>query len=113
MQITHETGGEGRVRADLAVHLDQTLHADHLDLVIGQSVLQTVADDQQQRKALSLLVRTTARLRSPHSSHLVKHPVLGCIQTLQMLLRTASLQSVLIQRVQTEVHAHCLHSLRG
>ena len=92
---THETSRERRVSADLSVHLHKTLHANHLHLVIRESVLQTVADDQQQRKTLSLLVGTTARLGSPNSSHLVEHPVLRGIQTLQVLLRTASLQNPL------------------
>ena len=90
--LTHETSGIGGIRAHLSVDLHETLHADHLDLVVGQSVLQTVADDQNERKALSQLVGTTARVGSPHTSHLVQHPVLGGIQTLQMLLRTAGLQ---------------------
>ena len=90
-KTTHETGGEGGVGAHLAIDLHQTLHADHLHFVIRQSVLQTVADDQQQRQALSLLVGTAARLRSPHTAHLVQHPVLRGVQTLHMLLRTTSL----------------------
>ena len=89
---THETGGEGGVRAHLAIDLHQALHADHLHFVIRQSVLQTVADDQQQRQALSLLVGTAARLGSPHTTHLVQHPVLRSVQTLHMLLRTTSLR---------------------
>ena len=89
---THETSGEGRVGAHLAIDLHQTLHADHLHFVIRQSVLQTVADDEQQRQALSLFMGTAARLRSPHTSHLVKHPVLRGVQTLHMLLRTTSLR---------------------
>ena len=89
---THETGGIGRVSAHLSVDLDEALHADHLNLVVGQSVLQTVADDEDEGEALSQLVRTTAGVRSPHTSHLVQHPVLRGVQTLQMLLRTASLQ---------------------
>ena len=88
---THETGGIGGVSAHLSVDLDEALHADHLNLVVGQSVLQTVADDEDEGEALSQLVRTTAGVRSPHTSHLVQHPVLRGVQTLQMLLRTASL----------------------
>ena len=88
---THETGGEGGVRAHLAIDLHQALHADHLHFVIRQSVLQTVADDQQQGQALSLLVGTAARLGSPHTTHLVQHPVLRSVQTLHMLLRTTRL----------------------
>ena len=90
--LTHETSGIGGIRAHLSVDLHETLHADHLDLVVGQSVLQTVADDQNERKALSQLVGTTAGVGSPHTSHLVQHPVLRSVQTLQMLLRAASLK---------------------
>ena len=79
-------------RGDVALSVT-ALHANHLHLVIGQSVLQTVADDQKKRETLSHLMRTTAGMRSPHTTHLVKHPVLRGIQTLQMLLRTASLHN--------------------
>lgn len=37
----HETSGVGRVSADLAVDLDQTLHQDGLDLTTVQGVLET------------------------------------------------------------------------
>ena len=38
----HETGGVGRVSADLAVDLDQTLHHDRLGLTAVEGVLQTI-----------------------------------------------------------------------
>lgn len=37
----HETSGEGRVGADLAVDLDETLHEDGLGLAAVQGVLET------------------------------------------------------------------------
>ena len=40
----HETSGVGRVSADLAVDLDQTLHQDGLDLTTVQGVLQTIVE---------------------------------------------------------------------
>lgn len=38
----HETSGEGRVGADLAVDLDETLHEDGLGFAAVQSVLETI-----------------------------------------------------------------------
>ena len=38
----HETSGVGRVSADLAVDLDETLHQDGLDLATVEGVLQTI-----------------------------------------------------------------------
>ena len=78
----HETSRVGGVGADLAIDLNKTLHADHLDFMIGESVLQTVTDNEEERQAFSLLVGTAGRLRSPNTTHLVKHPVLRGIQTL-------------------------------
>ena len=92
----HETSRVGGVSADLVINLDKTLHADHLDFMVGEGVLQTVTDDEEKRQAFSLLVGTTGRLRSPNTAHLVKHPVLRGVQSLHMFLRTTSLQSRLI-----------------
>ena len=78
----HETSRVGRVGTDLTIDLDKTLHTDHLDFMVGESVLQTVTDNEEERQAFSLLVGTAGRLRSPNTTHLVKHPVLRGIQTL-------------------------------
>jgi len=40
----HEPGGESHVRADLVVYLDQSLHSDHLCLMVGQGIFQSVAE---------------------------------------------------------------------
>ena len=72
----HETSRVGRVGTDLTIDLDKTLHTDHLDFMVGESVLQTVTDNEEERQAFSLLVGTAGRLRSPNTTHLVKHPVL-------------------------------------
>ena len=88
----HETGRVGGVSADLVINLDKTLHANHLDFMVGEGVLQTVTDDEEKRQAFSLLVGTAGRLRSPNTAHLVKHPVLRGVQSLHVFLRTTSLQ---------------------
>jgi len=62
-QLTHETSREGRVGTDLTINLDQTLHQDGLDLTTVESVLETVTDENDQRKTLTLLVGTGRRLR--------------------------------------------------
>ena len=40
---THETGGVGRVGANLAIDLDQALHDNRRDFTAGQSILEAVA----------------------------------------------------------------------
>jgi hypothetical protein len=75
----HETNGEVDVSSDLVVDLDVASHDNHQNLASGKSVFQAVSQDQTERKALSQLVRTGRRTRSPSSSELVKHPVLGSI----------------------------------
>jgi hypothetical protein len=87
----HESSGEGRVSADLAVNLDETLHKDVLDLLSVEGVLQTVADQDDQRQALTELVRTSSRAGGIGAGKLVKHPVLGGVKTLQVLLGSTSL----------------------
>lgn len=59
----HETSGEGRVSADLVVDLDKTLHEDRLDLAAVQSILQAVAQEDDQGKTLASFVGTGAGLR--------------------------------------------------
>jgi hypothetical protein len=59
----HETSGEGGISTDLVVNLDQTLHEDRLDFTTVKSVLQTVTDEDDQRKTLTGLVGTGRGLR--------------------------------------------------
>lgn len=40
--LTHESGGVGDVGADLAIDLDESLHADLLHLIPSQRVLEAV-----------------------------------------------------------------------
>jgi len=47
----------------LAVNLDETLHEDLLDLLLGKSVLETVTENEDERKALTELVRASGRAR--------------------------------------------------
>ena len=78
-KLTHETSGETGVSADLSVDLNVAVQADHLDLVSGQRVVEAVTKHDNQRKALTQLVRSSRRARGPHSTKLVKHPMLGGI----------------------------------
>ena len=87
----HEASGVVGVSADLAVDLDKLLHGDHDDLTAVERVLQAVAQDDNDRDALTELVRAGGRARGPCAAHLVKHPVLGRDEALKVLLGTASL----------------------
>lgn len=61
---THEASGEGLIGPDLAVHLDQTLLDDRGDLTAGQSVLQSVAEEDGEGERLPELVGTGGRAGS-------------------------------------------------
>lgn len=82
----HEAGGVGRVRADLAVDLDQTLHQDGLGLAVVQGVLEAVADEDDQGQAVASLVGTGRGLGSVGTGQLVQEPVLGSAKALLVLL---------------------------
>jgi hypothetical protein len=60
----HQSRGEGGVGADLAVNLDEALHEDGIDLAGVESVLQTVAEEDDQRQRVAELVRTRGSLGS-------------------------------------------------
>jgi MoaA/NifB/PqqE/SkfB family radical SAM enzyme len=60
----HQSRGEGGVGADLAVNLDEALHEDSIDLAGVESVLQTVAEEDDQRQRVAELVRTGGSLGS-------------------------------------------------
>lgn len=82
----HETGGVGGVGADLAVDLDEALHEDGPRLAVVQGILQAVADEDDEGKALSLLVRTGRGLGGVATGKLVEKPVRGGAQALLVLL---------------------------
>jgi len=86
----HETSRVVVVGADLAVDLDATLHADLLALLVVKSVLQAVAEDNADGKALTELVGTGGRAGSPNAGHLAEVPMPGGMEPLEVLLGTAS-----------------------
>lgn len=71
----HEASRVGRVGADLAVDLDQTLHDDCLGLTAIESVLQPVPDEDDQGHAVPQLVRARAGLGCVGTAELVEQPV--------------------------------------
>lgn len=62
--LTHKSSRVGDVGADLAIDLDEPLHADLLDLVSGQRVLEPVPQEDDEGQALPQLVGTGGGPRS-------------------------------------------------
>ena len=73
------------------VDLDETLHGDELDLAGGESISQTVAEDDDEGKALARLVGTRGGLGGPGSAKLGQHPVAGSVEALQVFLGSTRL----------------------
>jgi hypothetical protein len=92
--LTHETSRVVRISSDLSIYSNVSVKADHLSLMTSESVVQSVSQHNNQRKTLTKLVRSSGRTGGPDTSQFVKHPMLGCIQTLQMFLRSASLYNI-------------------
>lgn len=63
-KLTHKSSRVGDVGADLAVNLDEPLHADLLHLISSQSVLEAVPQEDDEGQALPQLVGTGGRTRS-------------------------------------------------
>lgn len=63
-ELTHEPSWVGDISADLAIDLDEPLHADLLDLISSQSVLETVPQKDDEGQALPQLVGTGGWTRS-------------------------------------------------
>lgn len=63
-ELTHESSGVGDISADLAIDFDEPLHADLLDLISGQSVLEAVPQKDDEGQALPQFVGTGGRTRS-------------------------------------------------
>lgn len=82
----HEARGEGKVGADLAIDLDETLHEDRLGLAVVQGVLEAVADEDDQGHAVAVLVRTGRGLGGVDTGQLVQEPVGGGAKALLVLL---------------------------
>jgi len=72
----HEASRESHVTANLVVNLDQALHADLASVSVAEGILQTVAEENNQGKAFTELVRSRNRARGKDASKLVKHPML-------------------------------------
>lgn len=72
-RLTHEASGVGDISADLAVDLDEPLHAYLLDLISGQGVLQTVPEEDDEGQALPQLVGTSGGTRSLEGENKVRH----------------------------------------
>lgn len=70
----HESSRVSLVGPDLSVNLDGPLGQNGGDLTTGQSVLETVSEEDGQRKGLPKLVRTGGRSGSVSSRQLVQHP---------------------------------------
>jgi len=75
----HEAGRVVDVGADFVINLYKASHDNLHDLTASQGILQSVSEDQSNRKRLTELVRTGGRARSPSAAELVKHPVPGGI----------------------------------
>jgi len=86
----HEPGRVGVVGTDAAIDFDETLGEDLLDLGVRESVLETIPQEERERKALAQLVGTGRRARSVASSQFVEHPVSGRRHALHVLTRTAN-----------------------
>jgi len=85
----HEASWVQKVSADLVVDLDETLRANLGSLLVSQSVLETVSQEDNHRQALTELVRAWARTWGENAAQLVEHPVLWRRKTLQVFPSTA------------------------
>jgi hypothetical protein len=82
----HEASGVGHIGADLAIHLDQTLHHNGLRLAVVKRILEAVADEDDERHAVAEFVRTGRGLGRIGAGQLVQQPVRWRRKTLLVLL---------------------------
>mmetsp|Transcript_31120 Transcript_31120/g.69883 ORF Transcript_31120/g.69883 Transcript_31120/m.69883 type:complete len:300 (+) Transcript_31120:123-1022(+) len=85
----HEARRVGRIGAHFPIHLHKLLHADGGNLLRVERILKAVAEDEHKGEALPELVGPGRGARGPNTIHLPKHPRMGGIKPLQVLLRTA------------------------
>ena len=71
--------------------MDLALHADHLALLAGKSILKAVTEDDDDGKGFAKRMGTSARTRSPDAAKLVQEPSLGGVKTLKVVTGSASL----------------------
>ena len=82
----HVAGWVCRVCSDFAIDLYEALHDDLLDLTAIESVLETISDEDDKRKAVAELVRTRRGAGSVCTRELVEEPVRWRAQALLVLL---------------------------
>lgn len=85
----HESSRVVHVGADLAVNLNVAFLHDHLDLVVGEGIFEAVSEENNEWEALAKLVWAGGWAGSIATGKLVKHPVLGSGQPLQVTLGTS------------------------
>lgn len=76
--LTHEACRVGDVCADFAIYLDEPLHADLLDLISCQGILQPVPQEDDERKAFPQFVRAcrwTGCLQTEAFCWVLKHNI--------------------------------------
>jgi len=86
----HETSWEADISTNLVVNLNETLHADLLNLLVGKSVLEAVTEKDGKRHALTELVWTGGWAWRPITLELIHHPVAWRVDALHMLLWSTS-----------------------
>ena len=70
-RLTHEASRIGNICADLAINLDEPLHADLLDLISCQGILQAVPQEDDERQAFPELVGPSGGTRSLGTQQLI------------------------------------------
>jgi len=84
----HEARREGGVRAHLAIDFHNPLHQNKSYFSPSESITKAVAKEDHKGQAFAQLVRPTGWARSENTSHFGEHPVMGSIDTLEVLLGT-------------------------
>jgi hypothetical protein len=82
----HESSRVGHVGSDFAIDLDESLHDNSPGLSVVKSILESVADEDDQGHAFTELVRTGRWARSVYSGEFVEEPVRWRAKALLMLL---------------------------
>lgn len=82
----HETSWVGGIGADLSINLDKALHDNSLGLARVKRILETVADEDDERHAVAELVWTWGWTRRVGTGQFVQKPVRRRTQALLVLL---------------------------
>ena len=92
----HEADWESVISSDFVVNLDVgiiSVSADLKCLLAGKGVLQSVAEENSERNALSQLVGSSRWAGGVHTSKFVQTPVGRCKHALHMLFGSSCLQT--------------------